>query len=208
MPYKYFVPQQLTAAEVNEYLMNQSVMVFASVAARNSSLTAPTEGMMCYLTDTNKYCGYDGSTWRDIAFLGTRPAFQAYGPVVANTSPTNPVVLTKTYLNIGNCYSTTTGRFTAPVDGLYYITWSFLSQNTNDVYRWYLRKNGSQIGDLHFRADAVATGSEFVVNASKTWLIQLNSGDYLTISFLSDSGNPFYNGGGDEYSNFSAFWIG
>ena len=63
MPYKNFTPTQLTASEVNTYLMKQSVMVFANSAARSSSLTAPTEGMVTYLQDTDELEIYNGSTW-------------------------------------------------------------------------------------------------------------------------------------------------
>lgn len=44
----------LTAANVQNYLMDQTVMVFASSAARSSAIgTATTEGMVTYLADTN-----------------------------------------------------------------------------------------------------------------------------------------------------------
>jgi hypothetical protein len=39
----------LTAAEVNGYMMSQSVMEFASVAARDAAITAPVQGMRCYI---------------------------------------------------------------------------------------------------------------------------------------------------------------
>jgi len=63
MPYKEFLPQQLTAAEVNSYLMRQTVMVFANSADRLASLTNPTEGMVTYLMDTNAAEYYSGSAW-------------------------------------------------------------------------------------------------------------------------------------------------
>ena len=56
----------LTAAQVQNYLQNQSVMFFASAAARDGSapLTAAlTEGMFCYLADTNTTAYYSGSAW-------------------------------------------------------------------------------------------------------------------------------------------------
>ena len=56
----------LTAAQVQNYLQNQSVMFFASAAARDASapLTAAlTEGMFCYLADTNTTAYYSGSAW-------------------------------------------------------------------------------------------------------------------------------------------------
>ena len=53
----------LTAADVNGYLMDQSVMVFADAAARTSAIAAPSEGMPSYLIDTSSFEIYDGSAW-------------------------------------------------------------------------------------------------------------------------------------------------
>jgi len=58
----------LTAAQVNTYLMDQSVMRFADEAARTAAFGGsgePTlaEGMMSYLMDTNTVQVYDGSAW-------------------------------------------------------------------------------------------------------------------------------------------------
>jgi hypothetical protein len=64
MPRKTFVTGTvLTASDVNTFLMNQSVMVFASASARNTAITSPTEGMIAYLSDTNALTLYDGSAW-------------------------------------------------------------------------------------------------------------------------------------------------
>lgn len=52
----------LTAAQVNDYLMDQAVMRFSGSAARAASLT-PTEGMVTYLDDVNQMEFYDGSDW-------------------------------------------------------------------------------------------------------------------------------------------------
>lgn len=60
-----FVPGEvLTAANVQDYLQDQAVMVFASAAARTSALTSPSEGMMSYRTDSNIVEVYDGSAWK------------------------------------------------------------------------------------------------------------------------------------------------
>ena len=55
----------LTANDVDTYLMQQSVMVFAGTAARASALgTLVSEGMFSYLSDTNAFEYYDGSSWQ------------------------------------------------------------------------------------------------------------------------------------------------
>jgi hypothetical protein len=53
----------LNASEINDNLMNQSVMVFSNSTARAAALTAPVEGMLTWLEDVNRYESYDGSAW-------------------------------------------------------------------------------------------------------------------------------------------------
>ena len=65
--YKVFTAGEvLTAANVNGYLMEQSVMVFAGTAARGSAIGTATEGMVSYLTDSNAIQVYDGSSWKQV----------------------------------------------------------------------------------------------------------------------------------------------
>lgn len=66
--YKDFtVGQVLTSAEVDGYLMQQTVMKFADASARTTALTGVlAEGMMSYLADTNAVEKYDGSAWTAI----------------------------------------------------------------------------------------------------------------------------------------------
>ena len=58
----------LTADQVNTYLMDQTIMKFASTSARDAAFGGagePTlaEGMMSYLMDTNSVQVYNGSAW-------------------------------------------------------------------------------------------------------------------------------------------------
>jgi hypothetical protein len=53
----------LQASEINDNLMNQSVMVFSNSAARSAALTSPIEGMLTWLQDVNRYENYDGTNW-------------------------------------------------------------------------------------------------------------------------------------------------
>lgn len=52
----------LTAADTNGYLM-QGILVFASAAARDASITSPQEGQFAFLKDTNVTYYYDGAAW-------------------------------------------------------------------------------------------------------------------------------------------------
>jgi hypothetical protein len=63
--YKLFATGDvLTASDVNTYLMQQTVMVFADAAARTTALSGVVaEGMLSYLKDTNAVEVYDGANW-------------------------------------------------------------------------------------------------------------------------------------------------
>lgn len=65
----------LHAYDLNEYIMQQAVMVFDTEADRNSELTSVvTEGMVAYCKDIQKIFVYDGSNWIE---YGTRPEIDA-----------------------------------------------------------------------------------------------------------------------------------
>jgi len=53
----------LTAADLNDYLMEQSVPQFASASARSGAILSPAEGMLTYLVDVNKFQQWNGSAW-------------------------------------------------------------------------------------------------------------------------------------------------
>jgi hypothetical protein len=59
----FAVGEVLTAADVNDYLMEQSISIFADSTARDAQITSPIEGMFCYLADTNVLQFYNGSAW-------------------------------------------------------------------------------------------------------------------------------------------------
>ena len=63
--YKLFATGDvLTAAQVNTYLNEQTIMVFASTSARDSALSsAKSEGMFAFNTDADELYYYDGSSW-------------------------------------------------------------------------------------------------------------------------------------------------
>lgn len=63
MPYKTFANNQLlTAQEVNDYLMRQTIVRVANQAERDT-IPAPPEGMMIYREDTNRQERWNGTKW-------------------------------------------------------------------------------------------------------------------------------------------------
>jgi hypothetical protein len=88
--YKLFATGDvLTAAQVNTFLMQQTVMVFASSAARTTALSGVlAEGMVSYLQDTNSLEVYDGSAW--VGATGDITALTA-GTGISISSATGPI---------------------------------------------------------------------------------------------------------------------
>ena len=81
----------LTAAQVNTYLNEQTVMVFADSAARTTALSGVlAEGMMSYLQDTNAVEVYNGSSWVNVGNAGDITEVQA-GVGISIASGTGPI---------------------------------------------------------------------------------------------------------------------
>jgi hypothetical protein len=86
----------LTAATANGYLASQTVMVFASSAARASAITSPQEGMFSYLKDTNATEYYTGSAWTALGGGGGKVL-----QVVSATTSTPVTVASTTFTDTG-----------------------------------------------------------------------------------------------------------
>jgi hypothetical protein len=54
----------LTASEVNTFMMDQMIMVFADAAARDAAILSPSEGMFAFLKDVDKLTVFTTS-WGD-----------------------------------------------------------------------------------------------------------------------------------------------
>lgn len=55
--------QILTAGDVQSYIMEQQIMVFASAGERDTTILSPSEGMFAFLKDINRLTVFT-NTWR------------------------------------------------------------------------------------------------------------------------------------------------
>jgi hypothetical protein len=87
----------LLAQDVNDLLMDQTIMNFASSAARSSAIPTPTEGMFTVTTDNDQLDYYNGS-----AFVSALPigAWTTYTPTLFGLSLGNGTA-TFAYAQIG-----------------------------------------------------------------------------------------------------------
>lgn len=96
----------LTAANVNNYLMEQAVMSFADSTARDAAVTSPEEGMIAYLQDVDTFTAYNGSSWAVAVNLNENgETWSSYTPTWTTTG-TAPAIgngsIVAQYVNINN----------------------------------------------------------------------------------------------------------
>jgi hypothetical protein len=86
--------QILTAAQMM-MLQSQTVQSFATVAARNAWITAPTQGQLAYTNDVSSLWSYDGTNW-----LPINTKYQTWAPSYTNLTIGNGTVVAR-YFQIG-----------------------------------------------------------------------------------------------------------
>ena len=132
---------------------------------------------------------YNGSGWRN----STTPAFVARMTASTFTPSTGTIIYSNAQLNTGNCYNTSTGRFTAPVSGLYSFTHILSARNTTSAsYEVAIGRNGLDATRI-FHA-----GGGQQHHAISHHLMSLSAGDYIYGSCYNPS-SVVFSGSSDIY---------
>lgn len=152
----------------------------------------------------------DGSVWHEslvvqgasgIVSSPKIPAFSCSG-VLPFTGPAFLTYATVD-LNNGGHFNNTNGRFTAPVDGLYEFSCSFLGL---DTYTGFINARFARNGVNLFRiAFGDSPAAQFAPLSGRT-MINLIAGDYVQIQITEDA--AIYTGIGSDISHFSGHLIG
>jgi len=127
---------KLTAAQVNGYLMDQSIMRFASAAVRDAAFGGvgePTlaEGMTCYLDDTNEIQSYNGSAWVGVAASSNVANVSSGLVYVAQAT----VAAGSTILSLDSCFNSTYTN--------YVIVYNISSYSGSSILYMRLRSGGA-----------------------------------------------------------------
>ena len=109
-------------------------------------------------------------------------AFHVYKDNASNMGATDPVIFNVATTNLGSHYSTSTGRFTAPIAGTYrFESASHRGTEDSDAASIYIYKNGSTL-----------LSTSYVKNAGRrsrclvTVIATLAANDYITIATTGD----------------------
>ena len=119
------------------------------------------------------------------------PVFYAhnFGNGGGTTTSGNYIVHKNTEVNIGSNFSTSTGIFTCPRNGVYKFTWGAIGGNVDTVYRYYIRINNANIiNGTHNRIDNTASGSNYG-NGTSSIILPLSTNDTVRIYYLADNGS-------------------
>jgi hypothetical protein len=95
-------------------------------------------------------------------------------------------------VNVGGHYNNSTGVFTAPVTGLYYVSFFVLAQ-ANHNFDIGFRKNGSQYSEMDIRCNNGAVNHNFTLSASA--LMNLATNDTADIYINANPGGTIYGNG-------------
>ena len=155
----------LTAAQVHNNLQNQTVMFFADAATRDADaeLTAAlTEGMFCYLADTDTTLYYDGTAWQSFGTGDVTGLTAGAGITITNPGgpvPTVAISSNPTLTSPKEVNTTTAGPATGTVD-LDVVTSSVLIFTSDATADWTLNVRGNGATTLD---SIMATGEQISV---------------------------------------------
>jgi hypothetical protein len=137
----------------------------------------------------------------------SNPAFRAYNSVngfwYVNNNDT--LIFDVTEYNIGNCYNTSNGRFTAPVAGVYQFNFYTIVYGNLQNGAISLRKNGgapTSGHNIHFSPYYTSVSWSNVVYTTSLYL---NAGDYIFLINSTGVQIPIH---GDDWSSFSGYLVG
>jgi hypothetical protein len=197
----------LTASNVQNYLMDQSVMVFGGSAARSSAIGTANfeEGMVSYLEDTNLVEVYNGTNWASIAPVSTS------GLTLINTTSFSGVA----------SQSLPTGTFTSTYKN-YHLIFD-VTNSTNSTITWRGRTAGSDNTGTGYAVFGYVAGfssalTRLNITGGTSIALVTTTNTNVAASFdlldpLTPTGNPillggYYNNAAGDNSGGTFRWTG
>jgi hypothetical protein len=177
----------LTAAQVNTYLQQQVIMVFADSSARTTALSGVlAEGMFSYLTGTNAFQYYDGAAWADVSNPGDITGVTA-GTGLSGGGTSGAVTLsidTGTTVDLTTAQTLTNKTLTSPTINDPKLNLS-INANTSTTYTFVLADNGKLVTSNNASAQTLSIPT----NASVAYPV----GTQINVAWITGAGQPTIN---------------
>jgi len=174
----------LTAAQVNTYLQQQVIMVFADSSARTTALSGVlSEGMFSYLTGTNAFQYYDGAAWADVSNPGDITGVTA-GTGLSGGGSSGAVTLaidTATTADLTTAQTLTNKTLTSPTINDPKLNLS-INANTSTTYTFVLADNGKLVTSNNASAQTLSIPT----NASVAFPV----GTQINVAWITGAGQP------------------
>jgi len=149
-------------------------------------------------TTTNPILSYGNWVHRGYMNLSMQPAFSVWKDD-ALVSSAGAIVWNKVEVNISNSYSSSTGRFTAPIAGRYLFSISGMTHNAVNGWLEMMKNGATRLNGFNPYAANVT-----YAHTSGTTIAQLALNDYVDVRSVSSSMYSVGNG----HNQFCGFLIG
>ena len=133
----------------------------------------------------------------------TKPGHPVFDVSTTATGLSGVITYNTVYTNVGSHYSTSNGRFTAPIAGTYMFTTQYIKNGTSGVCRRNFKLNGGSTGMMGGRQLRMDSGGNYGDNGTMIIIVTLAANDYVQVNQYAGSSH-----GGTAYEQFSGFLIG
>ena len=173
----------------------------AIVGATNNTKDDADSGQLAIYNGTTKLWGI---TEHGYVVNSKVPYFHADKNNTDSQTATGEIVWNNTVLdNPAGSYNNTSGRFTAPVAGVYYFAFYVLKRGTSYIRLGCLLNGAQYIQNQIYQQNA--SGAEEMAHASI--IMSLSAGDYVSVTIGAVGGGNIY-GGGNMHNGFLGYLIG
>ena len=125
--------------------------------------------------------------------------FSAWNGADQDSATIETVQFTSVNQDISNSYNNTTYKFTSPIDGIYYFSYTMMS-GANEYMRSSFYVNGIEQNEVFAENQTYARSVNFIIKF-------LYAGDYIEVKYNTNN-NPTEGYVHDNYRSFVGFLIG